>query len=353
MARRAEVGGAVYSTVNRLVSGFAQRFNLSTFDPTATSDDRVGLWNGVSFDFETSFSRLGTIWRALQRYGLSGVRANNLLYHSILPRFERIYERLFDAQHAAPLASVDAVLDLMQLKHLTRMTLAHYLRTSQPAMAARFVNEMVEAMSRVNYGQGNDELHALVGLVSMVGGFGECRGIVGGNSQMVRKLVEHANASTLMRATVTSVEYVDTDKQQQHAYRIEYRQHREAESAEMRTLDVDYVIIACPLDVHNIDLTRLPDIATKRTTIAKYQVTHTTLVTGTAKLHEYFHVPQMVCMMQCNAMQCDASASDWQQGARHHLTCVCGTVRAAATQDLGHSCHHHLQPRGQTSLRPS
>lgn len=299
--QRVELGGAVYSVVNRLVRDWVALFALDTFDPTDTlpadapagaADDRLGLWDGSRFVFQTGFSRLGNMVRGLGRYGFDSFRAKHLLFNDILPRFERIYDRL--QRDKQPLPSVDAMLRLMEFEPLVHVTLRDFLLTNATFNRA-FVDEMVEAMSRVNYGQSNSELHALVGLVSMVGGFGDCRTVRSGNSHLVRLLVNASRAETLLDAAVTAVSLDDAAAatSSSSSYRVEYLTTNEAGSRERRTRSFDAVVIASPLDSSGsqIALSAIPNIATKLTKLRPYHVTHATFVTGTARLADYFGQP--------------------------------------------------------------
>lgn len=84
----------------------------------------------------------------------------------------------------------------------TQTTFARYAGTS--ALSTEFLG----AINRCNYNQRNEQLHALVGLVSTLPAFDFVQGsiaIEGGNAQIARRLATHAHAHVVLGHRVTRV----------------------------------------------------------------------------------------------------------------------------------------------------
>jgi len=85
---------------------------------------------------------------------------------------------------------------------------AHLAQTAQEfldlhSVDRRWVREMVEAATRVNYGQNSHKIHALGGMVSMAadGAFS----VKGGNFQIFEQFLERSNATVYLNTTVQSI----------------------------------------------------------------------------------------------------------------------------------------------------
>lgn len=64
----------------------------------------------------------------------------------------------------------------------------------------RWTREMLEAATRVNYGQNIDSIHALEGLVSLAAS--GAASTKGGNYQVFERFLQHSNASVHLNTTV-------------------------------------------------------------------------------------------------------------------------------------------------------
>jgi len=120
----------------------------------------MAIWNGTSFVFRESAYSLFTIAQALHRWGFDMFRLKQLL-KGVLEKWMKLYEFLADKEHT--FTSVDNLLDTIGLKYETTVPLNDYL--IKEGLSKTFVDELVTAVTRVQYGQ-NTSLNALVGLVA-------------------------------------------------------------------------------------------------------------------------------------------------------------------------------------------
>lgn len=157
---------------------------------------------------------LGEGWwnsaRMLWRYGYAPVTTRNLV-KELKDRFLQIYDPgwLHNTTSAAsksgfPWRSIESFADALGFTELAAVTtLDHFYHTAR--IAKLFVQEVVEAATRVNYGQNTDELHALGGGVSLAAS--GATGVVGGNYRIFEKMIGDSGARLRMgqRGEVTGI----------------------------------------------------------------------------------------------------------------------------------------------------
>lgn len=126
--------------------------------------------------------------------------------------------------------------------NLTKITYRDLL-LSEFKLSKEFVNEIVQAISLVNYGQ-TTMIPALVGLVSFVGADAQLYSIEGGNKLLPLYLAHFSNARILLNTQVISVNYIGNQKFRIYSKKIETTSSNEPN---FKTDDYDYIIIATPL----------------------------------------------------------------------------------------------------------
>jgi Prenylcysteine lyase len=125
--------------------------------------ERLGIWNGDEFVFETSDYTPLTMLRGLWRYGLASVTVQGLV-SEVLERFLQVYDLLEKERDG--FESVEQLLKSLNLFELSQQSLQEYL--AEEGISPLYCNELITGVNRVNYGQDNS-LNALVGLVSIIG----------------------------------------------------------------------------------------------------------------------------------------------------------------------------------------
>jgi len=130
----------------------------------------------------------------------------------------------------------------------------------------RYINELVVAIHRVNYGQ-NSSLNGLAGLVSLIGSGDNLFSVKGGNAQVIKKLLEAATAAVRTRTTVTAItklganDNTHENEKLAHLYNgdnnnnkgVRYLVKSRNEEAGEKEEVFDYVVIATPLELTDIE----------------------------------------------------------------------------------------------------
>ena len=265
-----ETGATLIHSSNAYLSTFIETLGLQRARPHNREDSKsssLGIWNGTAFAFQSLPSSGATTVRMLARYRLAPLRTRALV-RSMLERWTRIYEL---QQQQRAYATPRAMFEALDLFPWTQQ--ASYTMFQQNRISRRFVDEFIDGVSRVNYGQ-DGTIHAFVNLTSLVGaglGGGELFSVQGGNAQVCERLLSQARVEMRTQTAVESIGAIDDPAQNRRRYAIETEQQREQ--------GFDGVILATPLELATIQLDPLaewsPEYAKR-----PYQVTHATFVAG-------------------------------------------------------------------------
>lgn len=226
---RYEGGAAIISELNEYMMGFIKRLGLKE-KFFKRLDVPLGLFDGNKFlvrEKDPTSAPLGlkriatfqTAWRFLSRYGFMNLRRlKSLMRHRAAPNFARLYRFLHQGR---AFTTPEALLDALgsECRKLTQVSAAEWLVASSRkggGLTANIVDELVTGGMRCNYGgQGCETLHALVGLVSIAGGFASrCFAVSGGNYQVPQGLVASARPERLLSGvTARSVRRVPNSRE--------------------------------------------------------------------------------------------------------------------------------------------
>jgi prenylcysteine oxidase/farnesylcysteine lyase len=188
--------------VNHVLYGAAKEFNL-TIDALKNrdveSDYSIGVWDGESFVFRQAASKGGSSWwdiaKLLWRYGLAPIRTQSLM-KSTVGRFLRMYD-----EPMFPFESLDAAAARVGLVDFTAATGAQILK--QGGIGETFSREIIQASTRVNYGQNLGGIHGLETMVCMA--TDGAMAIDGGNWQIFHAMVKASGADLRLNRTVQRV----------------------------------------------------------------------------------------------------------------------------------------------------
>ncbi|EJD04227.1 uncharacterized protein FOMMEDRAFT_146234 [Fomitiporia mediterranea MF3/22] len=199
-----ELGASIFVTANKNLWRASQEFNLTKL---VLDDDGVtGFWDGEKFVFTMKESKGILGWidtiKALWRYGYRSPARAQALVQEMIDKFVTLYTPSSPSwSNISELASDLGWVDLVT------QTAAQYLDAQ--GVSQLFSREIIEAASRVNYGQNLDELHALEGAVSMAAS--GASSVKGGNFQIFEHFLGHSGAHVYLNTSVISV----TEKQHQ------------------------------------------------------------------------------------------------------------------------------------------
>lgn len=160
------------------------------------TDESIGIWDGTQFVF--SIKNTYSWWnigRLFWRYGLAPLRTQNLM-KSIVGRFLRLYEEpLFPFQSLSEAAVAVDLLDA------TSSPGDLFLGSNQ--ISDLFAREIIQASTRVNYGQNLALIHGLESMVCMA--TDGAVSIDGGNWQIFDGALKASKADVKVNTTVTAV----------------------------------------------------------------------------------------------------------------------------------------------------
>ncbi len=258
-----ETGAKFVLPWNRYMAGFIDEFGLPTRETTELTAQRIGIWHGDNFAFETSRWDWLTALKMLRRYGL-GIRAVQPAVDEVIEGVGRVYEE--------PLASNGfrtprELLEAIELTHLTDRTGTEYFEAI--GVPTAFVREFFDGAARSIYAQ-DEALNAFVSLIvlSAVGGTDQPFAVEGGNAQVCHRLLAAAGAEV---RTGTPVRRVTRDPTATDtAYSLE-----PVDGTDER---FDAVCLATPLETTDLDIENvdLPHDITDR----RYVTVHVSVVAG-------------------------------------------------------------------------
>lgn len=240
-----ELGAAIFVEMNYNLMNASKEFGLnmsSSFRSQSTdSENLLGIWNGEKFVFMQSHS-FGW-WERLKlllRYGLAPIRTKHLVDRAAA-KFSKLYEPpLFPF---SSLTSAVVEIDLHGPVGLpgNQLLAAHGIQ-------GRFPWEVIQASTRVNYGQNLALIHGLETLVCMAteGAFA----IPDGNWRIFASMLKAAGAKVNLNTTVTAI-----DKGHDRRWTVSYTSlEGPASKAEF-----DEVVIAAPFQSTGISVSPRPD----------------------------------------------------------------------------------------------
>lgn len=288
-----ELGASIFVEINHILHDAAVEFNLST-DSLETKEAKysLGVWDGDSFIVRLTASEGGNSWwdvaKLVWRYGLAPYRTQKLM-QSTIGRFLRLYEEpLF------PFRELDEVAARVGLVDFTASTGKEILMKG--GVSEKFSREIIQASTRVNYGQNIAGIHGLETLVCM--STDGAMSVDGGNWQIFDRMVKASGADVRLNTTVANVE-----KESNGTYTIQTKAtgSDNGDLGHVRQEAFDVVLLAAPYQFSNIKFS--PSIKHVPDTIP-YVRLHVTLFTSPHRISPSFfkfdsdasedEVPQMI-----------------------------------------------------------
>ena len=197
-----ELGASIFVPINRNLVSAAEKFGLKLSKKTEEKVDGrasgLGVWNGKEF----VFTQDGETWKwwligkLLWRYGMSPLRTQNLV-KSTLDTFMKMYEAPY-----FPFDSLSQTAHDLGLAALTSSTGEQVLQVNNIGRA--FATEVIQASTRVNYGQNLPSIHGLETIVCMA--TDGAMAVAGGNWQIFAGMLDAADADVRLNRSVTGIE---------------------------------------------------------------------------------------------------------------------------------------------------
>lgn len=189
-----ELGASIYVDANKNIARAVKEFNFPTVE-YGDENEETGIWNGNEFVLTLSdggWRRWWTTAKLFWRYGYSSPLKVRSLVKGMVDTYLNLY------QPRTPYPSIAAISSALNFTHLTAVPASKHL--IENGVNSLFVHELVEAATRVNYGQNIDDIHALEGMVSMAAN--GAHSVAGGNWQVFERWVMESGAEVRIGTTV-------------------------------------------------------------------------------------------------------------------------------------------------------
>ncbi|EGO02796.1 hypothetical protein SERLA73DRAFT_165743 [Serpula lacrymans var. lacrymans S7.3] len=194
-----ELGASIFVEANKNLMRASKEFNL-TLAKFEDDDSDTGIWDGQNFIvvmksggfFKSWWSTLKVLWR----YGYTAPTQTRTFVQNMVKQFGRLY--VTESPRWDDIADLAA---RFEWTALANHTTAEYLDSK--GVSPKFSREVVEAATRVNYGQNVDEIHALEGAASMAAT--GASGVATGNYKIFEQFIERSGATLHLGTTVKEI----------------------------------------------------------------------------------------------------------------------------------------------------
>ncbi|KAI6005036.1 Prenylcysteine lyase-domain-containing protein [Pisolithus orientalis] len=194
-----ELGASIFVDANKNLMRAAKEFNLTLKDFIDEFSD-TGLWDGQKFDIVLNEGTYTKSWwttlKVLWRYGYSAPVKTQSIVKNMIAEYLSLY--------TATSHRWDGIADLVEKMNWTdfvNSTTLEYL--SSKGVAEKWSREMVEAATRVNYGQDVDKIHALEGTCSLAAT--GASGVRDGNFLIFENFLKHSGANVYLNTEVRDI----------------------------------------------------------------------------------------------------------------------------------------------------
>ncbi|KAH7883946.1 FAD/NAD(P)-binding domain-containing protein [Phlebopus sp. FC_14] len=196
-----ELGASIFVDVNKNMMRAAKEFNLALKDFDESSD--MGIWDGSHFNLVLDNTNTPKSWwstlKVLWRYGYRAPTKTQAIVNNMITRFVGLYTTESPRwDDIADLASTFAWTDMVN-----HTTVDYFVANG---VSQQYSQEMIEAATRVNYGQNVDKIHALEGACSLAAT--GASGVTAGNFRIFENFLNHSDAQVLLNTDVKEVKRV-------------------------------------------------------------------------------------------------------------------------------------------------
>ncbi|KAL3462999.1 hypothetical protein BJX64DRAFT_258006 [Aspergillus heterothallicus] len=270
-----ELGASIFVEVNYNLVNASKDLGLGVrsagYERPHETAEILGVWDGKEFVFvmEES-SSWWNIAKLIWRYGLAPVRTQNLM-KSTVNKFLRLYnEPMFPFQSLTAAAASVGLLDSTSTPGATFLT--------KNNVSPGFARELIQASTRVNYGQNLPLIHGLETMVCMA--TDGAVAIEGGNWRIFDGMLKSAQADVRLNHTVSTI-----TRNADNTVTLDFSDQR---LKRIHTANFDEVVIAAPYQYSG--LTVNPPLDHTPDTIP-FQTLHVTLFSSPHPLSwKYFNL---------------------------------------------------------------
>ncbi|KAI9883411.1 MAG: hypothetical protein M1823_004828 [Watsoniomyces obsoletus] len=283
-----ELGASIFVEVNRNLVSAAKQFNLNissdhVSESSKDTPEDLGVWNGEDFVFtmDEASSDWWNLAKLLWKYGTAPIRTQSLMKSTVAS-----FLKMYDAPYF-PFKDLSQVVHDVGLTKVTALTGEQLLDAHQ--ISRSFGTDIIQASTRVNYGQNLGLIHGLETMVCMA--TDGAMAVKGGNWQIFAEMIHAAKADLRLNTSVQSIERGDGGKFSVNAIGTQenYTETDASDDKRQFSEHFDQVILAAPLQFTNISITpTLPHVPDP----IPYVSLHVTLLASPHRLSpEYFRLP--------------------------------------------------------------
>ena len=249
-----ELGASIFADVNLNIRRAVKQFKLETGAHNGLSG-QMGIWDGQQFLFEGDQSSWWTSAKFFLRYGYSAITTEGIVKKQ-LSYFAGLYSPSFlharsnresrNSDSGYPWSSIEDLAAAINATSLVETTGMQFFKDRR--VSELFIEEMVEAATRVNYAQDTDKIHGFGALVSLAAS--GAAGVKDGNYRIFQEFARRSGARILtgVEGQVTGIVRYDSGSKEKQ---VQWYIGTKSGEGEL----YDAVIIATPW--HNADITLL------------------------------------------------------------------------------------------------
>lgn len=200
-----ELGASIFADVNLNIRRAVKEFKLETdaLNILDSGGGQMGIWDGQQFLFQGDQSSWWTSAKFFLRYGYSAITTESIVKKH-LAYFLGLYRPSFLHSRSAekkeegtksgyPWKSVEDLAQAVNVTELAGTTGMQFFKDKR--VSELFIEEMVEAATRVNYAQDTDRIHGFGALVSLAAS--GATGVRKGNYKIFEEFAIRSGAKVL------------------------------------------------------------------------------------------------------------------------------------------------------------
>ncbi|KAA8906526.1 prenylcysteine oxidase [Sphaerosporella brunnea] len=247
-----ELGASIFVAVNYNLVNAANELGLTVSSASAKrprieeESDILGVFDGKELLFTYPEGKWWSLAKLIYRYGPMAPYRTKKLTEETVGKFLQMYK----PPHF-PFTSLSEAVEAIGLLPATGTTGQQFLE--QNGIVGDFAQELIQASTRVNYGQNLGLIHGLETMVCMAAE--GAMSVDGGNWRIFRGMVDASNVELRLQTSVTSL-----SKDEDGQWVVSSKADGGAATSEV----YDSVIIAGPLQFSNIainaELDKTPDV---------------------------------------------------------------------------------------------
>ncbi|KAG5650639.1 hypothetical protein H0H81_011522 [Sphagnurus paluster] len=191
-----ELGASIFVPANKNILRASYEFNLTykEFD----QGGKTGVWNGEELLFSFGDGWWDTV-KAIIRFGILAPKKTGELVDSAVKSFLTLY-----TIETPKWDDMSGLTTALNFKDMVEKTAADYF--VERGVSKKYTEELIEAATRVNYGQNSDDIHGLGGAISMAAT--GAKGIQGGNFQIFEEFLKRSGANVHLDTAITEISEV-------------------------------------------------------------------------------------------------------------------------------------------------